>query len=112
MGAKVTLVVPWLAPSDQSMVFPNSITFTRPEDQEAYVRAWVEKRTGLPCKFKLAFYPGRYAAEKCSILPVGDPTRYIPDEEVRWLTRLLVTEVVTRMSNVCHTGAGLPVAAG
>ncbi|CAL8463148.1 g2682 [Coccomyxa elongata] len=76
----VTLVIPWLAPPDQRVVF-NNLSFETPEQQEEYVRAWARKRTGLPCDFKVAFYPGRYAAEKCSILPVGDPTSYIPDSE-------------------------------
>ncbi len=75
-------MIPWLAPPDQALVF-NNLSFETPEQQEDYVRAWARKRTGLPCDFKVAFYPGRYAAEKCSILPVGDPTSYIPDNEVR-----------------------------
>ena len=75
-------MIPWLAPPDQALVF-NKLSFDTPEQQEEYVRAWARKRTGLPCNFKIAFYPGRYAAEKCSILPVGDPTSYIPDNEVR-----------------------------
>ena len=37
---------------------------------------------------QVAFYPSRYAAEKCSILPVGDPTSYIPDSEVGLSPRL------------------------
>ena len=49
--------------------------------QEAYVRGWVDKRTDFPCDFQIAFYPARYAKEKFSILPVGDPTQYIPDSE-------------------------------
>jgi hypothetical protein len=48
-----------------------------------YVRDWVKKRTGFESDFKVTFYPGRYAPEKCSILPVGDPTQYIPEHEVR-----------------------------
>ena len=79
---QITLCVPWLAPQDQALVFPNGITFQRPEQQEEYVREWARKRTGLPCDFQIKFYPGRYAVEKCSILPVGDPTSYIPDKEV------------------------------
>ncbi|GMH36656.1 hypothetical protein BSKO_04529 [Bryopsis sp. KO-2023] len=78
---KVTLVVPWLSQVDQAKVFPNGISFETPEQQEDYVRKWVEKRTGLKSTFKLTFYPGRFAPEKCSILPVGDLTQCIPDHE-------------------------------
>lgn len=80
-GSKVTLVIPWLALADQARVYPNNLTFSSPAEQEKYVRAWVEKRTGFDCNFKVTFYPGRYASEKGSILPVGDPTKYIPDSE-------------------------------
>ena len=79
---QVTLVIPWLAKTDQQMVFPNGITFDSPEGQEAYVRNWVKQRTGMDCNFNVRFYPGRYATEKYSILPVGDPTAYIDDAEV------------------------------
>lgn len=78
---KVTLVLPWLSKLDQERVFPNSVTFETPEDQEAFVREWAQKRTGFACNFKITFYPGRYAPEKGSILPVGDITQYIPDHE-------------------------------
>ncbi|KAK9789576.1 hypothetical protein WJX73_004366 [Symbiochloris irregularis] len=78
---KVTLVIPWLAPSDQRIIFPNNLEFDKPAQQEEWVRAWVDKRTSFPCNFKIAFYSGRYAPEKMSILPVGDPTEYIPDSE-------------------------------
>ena len=79
-GAKsVNLMVPWLAKSDQERVFPNDITFENPEDQEKWIKTWVQQRTGFEPEFKLTFYPGRYAPEKCSILPVGDPTAYVPD---------------------------------
>jgi digalactosyldiacylglycerol synthase len=72
----VTLVVPWLSLPDQKVVFPNSITFESPEHQEQYVREWVEARTGKSSdSFKVTFYPGRYAPEKGSILPVGDLTK-------------------------------------
>jgi len=71
----VTLVIPWLSLSDQTRVYPHSQTFATPEAQEAYVRGWVERRTGSPGRFKIQFYPGRFASEKGSILPVGDITQ-------------------------------------
>ncbi len=80
---QVTLVIPWLARSDQKMIFPNGISFEGPEEQRQYVIDWVKTRTGMDCNFDIVFYPSRYATEKCSILPVGDPTAYIPDAEVR-----------------------------
>ncbi|KAG2452291.1 hypothetical protein HYH02_003315 [Chlamydomonas schloesseri] len=78
---KVTLVLPWLSQADQQRVFPADVSFNTPEEQEEFVRQWARNRTGLPCNFKVAFYPGRYAAEKGSILPVGDITTVIPDHE-------------------------------
>ena len=36
---KVTLMVPWLAKSDQSKIFPNNTTFDTPEQQEEVRRA-------------------------------------------------------------------------
>jgi hypothetical protein len=53
-----------LSKLDQERVFPNSIAFDSPADQEAFVREWAQKRTGLACDFKVRFYPGRYAPEK------------------------------------------------
>ncbi|CAD7702680.1 unnamed protein product [Ostreobium quekettii] len=78
---KVTLVVPWLSKSDQAKVFPRDKLFESPEDQETYIRNWTKKRTGLDGNFKITFYPGRYAQEKGSVLPVGDVTSYVPDKE-------------------------------
>ena len=92
--AQITLCIPWLAPPDQAVVF-NNISFERPEQQEEYVREWARKRTGLPCNFQIKFYPGRYAVEKCSILPVGDPTSYISDQEVRHGNLALRTDLHT-----------------
>ena len=91
---RVTLMIPWLAKQDQRAVFPNGITFDTPEQQEEYVRKWAETRTGFESNFKVTFYPGRYASEKGSILPVGDPTAYIADAEVSWMTCNLTTGVL------------------
>lgn len=60
----VILLLPWLSKPDQERVFPNSVSFETPDDQEAFVKEWAQKRTGLACNFKVKFYPGRYAPEK------------------------------------------------
>ena len=56
---KVTLLVPWLCKSDQELVCPNNLTFTSPEEQEAYMRSWLEERIGFKADFKISFYPGK-----------------------------------------------------
>jgi hypothetical protein len=55
----VTLVVPWLCKSDQELVYPNSMTFSSPEEQEAYIRSWLEERIGFKANFEISFYPGK-----------------------------------------------------
>ncbi|KAJ4971913.1 hypothetical protein NE237_005012 [Protea cynaroides] len=78
---KVTLVIPWLSLKDQQVVYPNNITFRLPTEHEAYVRQWVEERTGFIAGFNIKFYPGKFSRDKRSILAVGDITEIIPDEE-------------------------------
>eukprot|EP00210_Caulerpa_lentillifera_P000085 g81.t1 len=78
---RVTLLVPWLSRIDQEKIFPKDTVFNCPEEQESYIRQWVTGRTGTESAFRIAFYPGRYAAEKCSILPVGDVTSYVSDQD-------------------------------
>ena len=56
----VTLVIPFLAPSEQKIIHPNMI-FNTPEEQAEYVNKWVEERCGFKPQMKLSFYPGRYA---------------------------------------------------
>ena len=75
----VTLVIPFLAPNEQKLVHPNMI-FNTPEEQGEYVNKWVEERCGFKPQMKLSFYPGRYATDKYSIIPVGDLTSYIPGD--------------------------------
>ncbi|KAK9742921.1 hypothetical protein RND81_03G205700 [Saponaria officinalis] len=78
---KVTLVIPWLSPNDQGLVYPDNITFKSALEHEAYVRKWLEDRTRFISRFDIKFYPGKFAVDKRSILPVGDITEVIPDEE-------------------------------
>ena len=81
-GKRVTLMVPWLHPVDQAMVFPDGLRFTSPAEQTEYIGHWLRTRGGLPSDlFRLTFYPGRYDAERGSILPLGDITRFFTPEE-------------------------------
>ena len=63
---QVLLVMPWLAPSDQALIFPNQRTFERPEEQEACMRDWIKKRTGLSPDFEVVWYPGAGAAGRAA----------------------------------------------
>ncbi|CAD6250768.1 unnamed protein product [Miscanthus lutarioriparius] len=77
----VTLVVPWLCKSDQELVYPNSMTFNSPEEQESYIRSWLEERLGFESNFKISFYPGKFSKERRSIIPAGDTSQFIPSRE-------------------------------
>ncbi|KAK7295020.1 hypothetical protein RJT34_17923 [Clitoria ternatea] len=77
----VTLLIPWLSLKDQGLVYPNKITFASPSEQEKYIHQWLEDRVGFTSGFSIRFYPGKFAREKGSILPVGDISEIIPDEE-------------------------------
>ncbi|KAM0913698.1 hypothetical protein ACQ4PT_011984 [Festuca glaucescens] len=73
----VTLVVPWLCKSDQELVYPNSMTLSSPEEQETYIRNWLEERLGFESNLKISFYPGKFSKERRSILPAGDTSQFI-----------------------------------
>ncbi|KAG9444417.1 hypothetical protein H6P81_015757 [Aristolochia fimbriata] len=78
---KVTLLVPWLCKSDQEVVYPNNLTFSSPQEQEAYIREWLEERVGFKTEFKIAFYPGKFSKARRSIIPAGDTTQFISSSE-------------------------------
>ncbi|XP_021855420.2 digalactosyldiacylglycerol synthase 1, chloroplastic isoform X2 [Spinacia oleracea] len=78
---KVTLLVPWLCMSDQELVYPNKLTFNSPEEQEHYIRNWLEERIGFKTDFKISFYPGKFSKERRSILPTGDTSQFISSKE-------------------------------
>lgn len=78
---EVTLVIPWLSLKDQELVYPNKITFNLPSEHERYVRHWLEERIDFASRFNISFYPGKFSEDKRSILPIGDITECIPDEE-------------------------------
>lgn len=55
----VTLLIPWLSLKDQRVVYPNNMTFDSPEEQEKYIRQWLEDRLGFASGFSIKFYPGK-----------------------------------------------------
>lgn len=77
----VTLLVPWLCKPDQELVYPNSITFNTPEEQEVYIRNWLEERIGFKADFKISFYPGKFSKERRSIIPTGDTSQFISSKD-------------------------------
>ncbi|CAN1277668.1 Digalactosyldiacylglycerol synthase 1, chloroplastic [Linum perenne] len=77
----VTLLVPWLCKSDQELVYPSSITFGSPEEQESYIRNWLEERIGFKADFRISFYPGKFSKERRSIIPAGDTSQFISSKE-------------------------------
>ncbi|GLT94805.1 hypothetical protein SLE2022_125260 [Rubroshorea leprosula] len=78
---KVTLLVPWLCKSDQELVYPNKVTFSSPEEQESYIRNWLEERIGFKSDFRISFYPGKFSKERRSIIPAGDTSQFIPSKD-------------------------------
>ncbi|XP_061362462.1 digalactosyldiacylglycerol synthase 1, chloroplastic isoform X2 [Gastrolobium bilobum] len=78
---RVTLLVPWLCKSDQELVYPTNLTFTSPEEQEVYIRNWLEDRIGFKADFNISFYPGKFSKERRSIIPAGDTSQFIPSRD-------------------------------
>lgn len=58
---KVTLLIPWLCTSDQELIYPDNLTFISPEEQEVYIRNWLEERIDFKADFKISFYPAKVA---------------------------------------------------
>ena len=55
----VTLLIPWLCKDDRGLLYQHNMCFDSPEEQEAYIRNWLEARVGFKSNFKLVFYPGK-----------------------------------------------------
>ncbi|CAI9097601.1 OLC1v1034070C3 [Oldenlandia corymbosa var. corymbosa] len=77
----VTLLVPWLCKSDQELVYPNNLTFSSPEEQELYIRNWLEERVGFKANFNISFYPGKFQKCRRSIIPAGDTSQFISSKD-------------------------------
>ena len=68
------------------------------------MRKWVQDRVDFETPFRICFYTGSYSDTFCSIMPVGDITTSIPDEEVSWSDPYLLTSWVlagTVMDGAC-----------
>ena len=70
---QITLCVPWLAPQDQALVFPNGITFQRPEQQEEYVREWAPQAHGAALRLPDQILPGTLRRGEVLNSPCGGP---------------------------------------
>lgn len=76
--SRVTLLLPWLPPSQQPRVYPTGVSFEKPSQQEQHVRAWIRDRTGFdPPGLEIAWYHARYCPVMKSIFPYGDLTRLV-----------------------------------
>ncbi|KAM0940966.1 putative digalactosyldiacylglycerol synthase [Dioscorea sansibarensis] len=78
---EVVLVIPWLSLKDQELVYPNNITFNSPSEHEEYVRQWIDHCIDFASRFSISFYPAKFSQDKRSILPVGDITASITDDD-------------------------------
>lgn len=75
-GHRVTLIVPWIPPEQQSHIFAKgSPLFTTRQQQRDFIHNWGYKQ--LPATFDVLFYEGVYAPQYGSILPVGAMTDVI-----------------------------------
>ncbi len=56
---QVLLVVPWLEPEEQELLYPKGMVFKTKEEQAEYILSEGRKRTSLPCKFTVLFWDGK-----------------------------------------------------
>ena len=80
-GIDVTLYLPWVDEKQQARLFPQDITCSSEEAQEAYNRAYLP-RSDCP-KLKIVFYPGKYFPMIGSILPLVSPRKFAASRD--WL---------------------------
>lgn len=82
----VTLVIPWLELEEDQMELYGKQVFATPQEQEAYIRNWLEKEAGMPdaadpkSGLKLLFYPARYHSGLRSIFAMGDICQLIAED--------------------------------
>eukprot|EP00775_Hariotina_reticulata_P003919 gene3919-4173_t len=75
----VVLVVPWVTPEQQPLIYPAGLTFSSHEQQAEYILKEARQRTASPCNFEVIFYEGKYFPSFGSIFPVEDVIDVIPE---------------------------------
>jgi len=98
LGLEVTLVLPWLDPTDpfgQGRVFPAGTRFSTPQEQETAVRDWLGGTCDVdnpepecdPHSFEIAWYPARYHPKLGSIFfdpkAAAEAAHVQPHEQMR-----------------------------
>eukprot|EP00965_Chrysotila_dentata_P051984 1725301-Pleurochrysis_carterae.AAC.1 len=60
-GYDVTLMLPWLPPAEQDLLFPKGLRFERPAQQEAYAEWWLLNRANLEVPtLKIVWFEAQY----------------------------------------------------
>lgn len=78
---KVLLVVPWVEPEQQALIFPPGVTFETREQQAEFILKEARQRTSLTHPFQVVFYAGKYFPSFGSIFPAEDIIAVIPQHE-------------------------------
>jgi digalactosyldiacylglycerol synthase len=80
---QVVLVVPFVPIQDQRLIFPEGVTCSTPQQQEAIIKAWAREHSGLQdVDFKVLFYAARYYPASRCIFATEDVCRLLPKEQV------------------------------
>ncbi|WIA40367.1 hypothetical protein OEZ86_013731 [Tetradesmus obliquus] len=80
---EVVLVVPFVPVEDQRLIFPEGVTCSTPQQQEAIIKAWAREHSGLQeTDFTVLFYAARYFPASRCIFATEDVCRLLPKEQV------------------------------
>jgi hypothetical protein len=83
---QVVLVVPFVPLQDQRLIFPEGVTCSTPQQQEAIIKAWAREHSGLQdVDFKVVFYAARYYPASRCIFATEDVCRLLPKDQVSQL---------------------------
>jgi digalactosyldiacylglycerol synthase len=83
---QVVLVVPFVPLQDQRLIFPEGVTCSTPQQQEAIIKTWAREHSGLQdVEFTVLFYAARYYPASRCIFATEDVCRLLPKEQVRQL---------------------------